>query len=311
MKIWLVGAGPMAGFHAEVLRDLDHEVTIIATSATRAAPMAEKFGMKFSDQGLSGALDQMGPPDAAVVALPVDMLAQAALELLNGGVKKILLEKPGGLNENELANVSDLAREKCADVYIAYNRRFLSSTIEAKKRIAAAGGALSVAFEFCENSPRIEELPTPANIKAKWLIANSTHVIDMAFYMCGFPIDLQTKTVGALSWHPSGAYFSGQGETDQQTAFSYNADWRGPGRWGIEIVLPEERLVLRPIEQLQVMPKGKFQTEVVEVDDELDTRYKPGLYLQMQAFLTDGAGLVTAQDQCDAIANVYNKIANY
>lgn len=313
MSVWLIGAGPMAALHAAVLEHMGIDVVIVATSPTRAEPLAAKHAMRAYTQGLDQALLDMPPPEAAIVALPVDKLAPAAETLARAGVRKILVEKPGCLTASELEPVVAAAKATGAYVAIAYNRRFFASVIEARRRIEAAGKVLSVNFEFCEDAPRIEALPTPAPIKENWVLANSTHVIDLAFHLCGQPSSWTSETRGSLAWHSRGADFRGLGETTQGARFSYFADWRGPGRWGIEIILPDERLTLRPMEKLAVMARGSFETRAVEIDDELDRTFKPGLYLQMAAFLKDkpDENLVTVEQQLNAITNIYNRIANY
>ncbi len=314
MTIWLIGAGPMAALHAEVLAALAKKpVVIIANSATRAEPLSAKHGMEFLAGGLDKALASLPLPDAAIVALPVDKLAAASRRLVDAGVAKVLIEKPGCLAAEELAPMVQEAEQKNLFVAIAYNRRFFASVIETHDRINAADSILSVNFEFCEDSDRIAALPTPSLIKEKWVLANSSHVIDLAFHLCGAPETLTASVTGSLPWHAVGADFRGMGITQKGANFTYCADWRGPGRWGLEIVLPTERLILRPMEVLSVIPRGSFAPQEVEIDDQIDRDFKPGLYRQMQAFLAteQHPNLVTARQQLDAIQNIYNPISNY
>lgn len=211
MSVWLIGAGPMAGFHADVLAALGASVTIIATSSTRASPLAQKHGMAQFTQGYSQALAQLPHPDAAVIALPVDQLSQAALELTQAGVPRILIEKPGAINAAALDLVRLAAATSGSQVFVAYNRRFFSSVQEARRRIARADSVLSVCFEFCEDSDRIAALTTPDIIKQNWVLANSSHVIDLAFHLCGRPATWQQQISGRLPWHSNAADFRGMG----------------------------------------------------------------------------------------------------
>lgn len=313
MSIWLVGAGPMAEFHAAVLADIGADVTIVATSATRALPLAEKHGMAHYTQGLMRALDALPRPDAAIVALPVDRLAGVALALAQAGVPRILLEKPGALRPDDLDPVCAAARDTGSQVFVAYNRRFFAAVAEARRRIAASDAVLSFSFEFCENADQIAGLPTSDDIKQHWVIANSSHVIDLAFHLCGLPQDWQHKVAGSLPWHTSGSDFRGMGQTETGAAFSYFADWRGPGRWGLEIVLPQERLFLRPMESLSVMRRGTFQAVQVAVDNALDLAFKPGLHTQMTGFLAldPAPELVRLDDQITMMREIYDPMAGY
>ena len=80
--------------------------------------------------------------------------------------------------------------------------------------------------------------------------------------------------------------------------FAYHANWAAPGRWGFEWMTPSARYVFRPLEKLAVMPSQSFNLEEIPLDDELDRSFKPGVYLQNQAFLfggDDAADLVSLE----------------
>lgn len=313
MRVWLVGAGPMAAFHAAVLAALPHETTIIATSPVRAQPLAEAHGMISFHGGLTEALKVLPLPDCAVVALPIDLLATAGEQLIRAGVRRVLLEKPAAISVPAMEALCRCAADSDAYLGIAYNRRFLASVERAREIIAQEGPVLSFSFDFTENAPRVAELTTPDEIKARWLLANSTHVIDLAFHLCGWPDQAQYSTQGALAWHPSAAFFQGNGTTQSGAHFSYMSDWRGPGRWGMEIVLPHKRLFLRPIEELSVMQSGRFDLQKVDIDSDLDIRFKPGLFQMLSGFLdiTPDPRITTGAEQLDAMKNIYSSMGNY
>ena len=72
--------------------------------------------------------------------------------------KNILVEKPAGLNKQKIMEVSELAKEKDAQVYVAYNRRYYASVLKAQEIIAEDGGVTSFNFEFTEWAHVIEKL---------------------------------------------------------------------------------------------------------------------------------------------------------
>ena len=93
--------------------------------------------------------------------------------------------------------------------------------------------------------------------------------------------------------------------------FSYHANWTGPGRWGLEIVTNQHRLILRPMERLQMQTIGSVKTEYIEISDRVDKNFKPGLYKQVEAFLNDDfTDFCTIADQQDMLKNFY-KISHY
>ena len=98
----------------------------------------------------------------------------------------------------------------------------------------------------------------------RWGIANSLHVISMAHYLIGLPKEMQAYQYGKLDWHPSGDRFVGAGVTNENVSFSYHADWSSAGRWGIEIMTPQNAYRLIPLEQLCRCKKGTFNWDIIE-----------------------------------------------
>ena len=181
----------------------------------------------------------------------------------------------------------------------------------ARKLISEDGGATSCIFEFTEWSHVIAPLVKGPGVKEAWFLANSTHVVDLAFHLCGSPKDWAAWQGGALDWHPAAARFSGSGITELDILFSYHADWDAPGRWGIEVLTRKNRFILRPMEQLQVMEKGSVSVKSLDLDDELDKKFKPGLYRQVQAFLAQDNNLFCTLDEQFQHSVFYDKMAGY
>lgn len=311
-QIILVGSGPMAVDYWRVLDAMSATVTTVGRSQAAANAFCEKTGVSCVTGGLAAYLDKVETvPTHAIVAVGVEQLTAVAHALIERGVKQILLEKPGALDGASLAALAQAARHAGAGVFIAYNRRFYASTLAAQALIAQEGGALSVAFEFTEWSHVIGPLVKAPGVKERWLIGNSTHVIDLAFFLTGDPVEICSFTGGALDWHPAGSIFAGAGRTDRGAVFSYQANWTSAGRWGVEVMLPSQRLILRPLEMLQSIATGTIPAIQIEIDDSLDKQFKPGLYRQTEAFLAgDASNLCTLDNQLAKWA-VYGRMAGY
>jgi hypothetical protein len=155
----------------------------------------------------------------------------------------------------------------------------------------------------------IEPLQKSDEIKQQWFFGNSTHVVDLAFYLGGTPKELSAYTSGSLPWHKRAAVFSGAGISVNGALFSYSADWTAPGRWGVEILTRKHRLILRPLEQLKAQNLGEVAIADIEIDDSLDREYKPGLYREVQAFLgmSPKEDMVLLREQSDVL-EWYEKI---
>lgn len=311
MNLWLVGAGNHAAAYAKVLKSLGTSFEVIGRGRKSAKNFSNKTKIQVHMGGLKKNLEKRKPPHTAIVAVSFNQLSDAATRLINAGTKKILLEKPGALNLKEIKDLNLLAREKGAKVWIGYNRRFYSSTLTLKKRIQKDRGALSCLFELTEWSRAIANWKVSGLVKEKLFVANSSHVADLAFYLCGKPKEWRGWSKGSMPWHKRGARFSGAGITTKGILFSYHADWQAPGRWGIEVLTKKKRYYLRPLESLAEQALTSQKICKVNFNDSYDKEFKPGLYLQTKAFLEGKQrGLCTLANQTNMM-RVYSQMAGY
>lgn len=307
--VWLVGAGIMAIDYAKVLLGQSVSFEVIGRGEASAKRFSEQTGINVLVGGLDYHLGlNKEKPATAIVAVGVEQLAQTTIQLINHGIKRIIVEKPAGLNLMQIDQVLQVAKAENAKVFVAYNRRFYASVKKAKELIEIDGGVTSFNFEFTEWSHIIQSLDKPAEVKAMCFLNNSSHVVDMAFYLGGEPSELSCYTAGGLDWHPQAAVFAGAGRTKNGALFSYQANWDAPGRWGVEVLTKYHRFIFRPLEQLHVQKKGSVKIEPIEIEDDLDKIFKPGLYKQVEAFLHNhngSEGLLTLEDHRDLVGKVY------
>lgn len=311
MSLWLIGAGVMAQDYAKVLQELDLSFEVIGRGSDSAVKFEEATGKSVRIGGLADAIRAGRAPEKAIVAVGIEQLAPTTTELIRAGVKRIMVEKPAGLDLAEIESLNRIAEKNGASVMLAYNRRFYGSVQQARECIADDGGVLSAQFEFTEWSHEIVNLSKAEGVKERWLLGNSSHVIDLAFHLIGRPVDWKCWHAGSIDWHPAAARFAGAGVTDQNVMFSYLADWQAPGRWGVELLTAKRRLILRPMEQLQVTPLGSVKIEAMEPLYSFDQDYKPGLYRQTQAFLDGNDNLFcTFPEQVENV-RIYSEMAGY
>jgi hypothetical protein len=144
----------------------------------------------------------------------------------------------------------------------------------------------------------------------RFFLCNSTHAVDLAFYLGGFPKELKSQIGGGIAWHKAGSVYSGCGVTESDVPFVYQANWEAPGRWGVELLTKQHRLYLRPMEKLQIQNKGSVAIEFCDIDDKKDTDFKAGLYAQTKAFLTgEGAEKLCTLGQQREHMEVYAQIS--
>ncbi len=306
---WIIGAGVIAREYAKVLKALGKEFICIGRSRESAKAFEEAIGVIPKIGGL-GAYLKTNPdlPEAAIVATNLGSLSENTLLLLKYDVKRIFCEKPGFLFPLELEEVASVCKQRGAEVYYAYNRRFFASTLAAEKIIKEDGGLLSFNFEFTEWGHIIAQYNKPKVELNNWFYANSTHVVDLAFFFGGMPVEMSCYVKDEAEWHRP-IIFAGAGRTEKDVLFNYHANWNAPGRWAIELLTSKHRLYLKPMEQLQLQDKGSVKKYPVEIDDDLDKGFKPGFYLETKAFLEGNTSrLCSLEQQVSHLTNVYNRI---
>ncbi len=285
--ILLVGAGAMALHYARVLQAMDREFVVLGRGQESADAFREATGVTPTTGPLEAQIANLAVvPDEAVVTVNAMHLAEVTVAVARAGAKRILVEKPAALDAAEVQSLLEVAADTGTEIRVGYNRRFLASVIAARQMIAEDGGVLSVKFDFSEPARRIGAMGKPQRELDAWFFANSTHVVDLAFSFVG-PLERAAGAVaGGVDWHPSGGVFAGFARSTDGALLSWHANWAGPGRWGVEVITPERRLILRPLEGLSIQDQTSFAEQVVDIDLGPDAEFKPGLYRQLLAFLT-------------------------
>ncbi len=311
--IWLFGAGPMAVAYSAVLQKLDAEFRVFGRSQQSAARFLEATGQSVDVQPFTVVQRELSLalPTAAIVAVSTDQLCGVTNALIDAGVRRILVEKPGALAVGELEDCLRRASAVGAEVFLGYNRRFYASVRKAREIAAADGGITTACFEVTEWGHVIAKLQKSSAELGAWFLANTSHVVDLVWHLCGKPTQLECLQSGSLDWHPTASAFAGAGATDKGVLFSYIGNWAAPGRWSIECCTSAHRLIFRPMEQLQIQKLGSIEVTSVTLDDALDEAFKPGVYRQTQAFLRgDDGDLCSLAEHCES-ALTYAAMAGY
>lgn len=312
LNIAIIGAGPIAREYVKVLLALGNVPFVIGRGQKNVDKIKSHFpAVNVIAGGLEEWLKSNKPPSYAIIATPIQYLATATKQLLEAGTRNILVEKPLTYSLEEAQSLADLVRSLSADVTIAFNRRSYVSVNEAVRLIQKDGGVSSFHFDFTEATFRINPENYDMNTNQYWGIANSSHVIDTAFFLGGKPKWMECRQYGnAVSWHHVGSIFTGIGETIDGVPFTYHANWGCPGKWNIEIMTPERKLLFSPMERLHQQVKGSFDVELAKLDYSVDTDYKPGFFQQVEAWLESTDYLMDIESFIHELA-IYQKIFSY
>lgn len=310
-KIFLIGTGQMATDYFAVLNNQNYDITVIGRGEESAIKFESNTGIKPFIGGLHSYLNTHSLPENAyvIIATGTEALMSSLLLILKAGAYKVLIEKPAAISVTELIANEEKLKIYSNNVFIAYNRRFYASVLEAQKMIEEDGGLQSIHFEFTEWVNKIEPLIKADGVKENWFFANSTHVVDLAFYLAGKPFEWKAfSKSGKLKWHPK-TNFVGAGITEKGVLFSYLSNWESAGRWAIELLTEKRRIYLKPMESISVQEKGTVAVVEYKFDDHLDLEFKPGLFMQTDTFINEINGsLLSLEDHINISKKVYSKM---
>ncbi|WP_107498424.1 Gfo/Idh/MocA family oxidoreductase [Thalassobius sp. I31.1] len=287
-QVLLVGAGGMAQAYAAVLTSMGVTPRVLGRSPASAAAFEAATGLTPGTGDLVTQLEGVDPNATAIVTVNAHALAEVTQTLMRHGIKRLMVEKPAALDMEEMASLQSVATAVGAEVYVAYNRRFLSSVIEADRLIDLDGGIVSVKFDFSEPTRKIGALGKPERELSTWFYGNSTHVIDLAFHFFGPPDTLEAHVAaqGGIDWHPQAGVFTGFGASEDGATIAWHSNWVSPGRWGLEVLTRERRIIMQPLEKLRIQTHDSFAEIDHVIEDACDQSSKPGLLRQTTAFLT-------------------------
>jgi predicted dehydrogenase len=310
LKVLIIGSGNMAKEYCNAVKDLEIEVCVIGRSTINCDKLKFEFPQIDVIAGGIENYEKTSQYQFAIITSNVEYLFEHTKLVLESGIKNILVEKPGGKNLSEIKNLYSLSSSFKSNLFIAYNRRFYSSVNKFRELLALDTKILSFNFEFTE-WPHAFESQNNEVVKENLLYANSTHLIDLAFFLGGRPSKLMSISTDKIDWHKK-AIFAGLGITENDSIFSYQANWKGPGRWGLEIITENYRYYFRPLEELWIQKQKTVKLEKVEIDNSIDLKYKPGLFDQVNAFFFNQSDnrLININNHYENCQNIYEVILN-
>ncbi len=304
----------MALEYAKVLQAQNISFEIIGNRPEKLNEFKKIYpNVKTYEGGYELYLQNYKPLDNVIIASSLETGYQAAKAFIINGAKNILTEKPAGLCQKEIDDLKTLASNGNVRLLVAYNRRFYQSLKYARNLIEQDGGISSIHFEFTEWIHTIDQDKFLPHVLDKFLIGNSSHVIDTVFHLAGRPKEISTIIKGNnIKWHTSGSIFCGSGITINDIPFSYHSNWESAGRWSIEILTLKHRIYLKPMEKLSIQKLGSIAIEEMDKPYDIDINFKPGLYLQTEAFLKRiDSNLICTIEEHQANFEFYEKIAGY
>jgi len=283
-SILIIGSGYIAKEYCKILEFIKcQNVVILGNSEESTKKLASEFNFEYIFGGFEGKLSTIEKKDLVIICTPIHLLLDATKLSLQSGQKNILIEKPGSLYPEKLLQLNEQIDDQI--LKIAFNRLFYSSQLHLKKLIENEE-ITSCHFQFTEWIHTINFEKYQKDAYLRWGISNSLHVIGMAFNIMDTPQKLYNFQQGELEWHPTGTIFTGSGLSKKSIPFSYHADWKSSGRWGIEIFTNNNIYSLRPLETLSVYDHHYHRWNTIKTES-VFPNLKPGLGEQVIMMLSD------------------------
>lgn len=279
VKVGIIGAGNIVNKHLDVIRDIDWIEAVGITSRTydKARQVADEYGILVCTDTVEMLLEK-AKPDALMVLVSADQIYTVSSAIIPLRLP-LFIEKPPGLTPHETKRLAELSEDHSVHTMVGYNRRYYSIFHKGREIIHEHGDLLGVRVEGHERFWKIAD-KLRKTIRSHWIYANSTHTIDLLRFFGGEP-----STVNALSQgyvEENGDQFAAIMRLDSGAIGHYSAHWYSPGGWSVVLYGDGVTVEFNPLESGRWTDKD-FNTYDIE-PDEVDVRYKPGFYAQMEAF---------------------------
>lgn len=280
VKVAFVGAGSMAREHIKAFSAVPGTelAGIFSRTRRRAEELAGAFGIPVVASDIKTLKAETGA-DLVVVAVP-EIAANPVARQCFAEDWAVLLEKPAGYDLRDAEDIAAAARATGRPVMVGFNRRFYAAVRHALADLSTRDEHRYVRVQDQQSFAEARRHNHPEPVVARFMYANSIHVIDLMRALCRGEI---AKVTPVMPWRGEEtevvlvhvAFDSGD------TAL-YEGLWRGPGPWACAVSTPSRRWLFKPLERATFQNAGeRVQNEVAP--DEADTRFKAGFLRQAEA----------------------------
>ena len=285
LRVGLVGAGRMAGFHLDVLSTFDDVKLVSLVTTPEGKERRLSICKKYNISSNYGNIDEMiinEKIDAVFIQPSVQYVYEIAKKCLEASIHTFI-EKPPGLKSSETKELLEISKEKDVVQMVGLQRRFYSHILEAKSIIEKHGDLFSLVVEAPERFTQIKEKNKFTDeVLSKWVFANGIHMLDM-FLFLGGGIEKYMSVVKSWKESMTSDSFHSLIEFKSGAVGQYISNWSSPGGWSVKMYGDGVRVDIAPMEEGKVtFSDGKVQE--LTISDE-DKKFKPGVYRQNRMFI--------------------------
>lgn len=286
-KVAFVGAGYMAEEHMRAFAGLPDVAISGVYSRTRAR--AEKLAASHGMQVYDSVAELYNGTGADLVVVTVTELSMAEVAAACFAHPwTVLLEKPAGYDLADATRISDAAARAKSRAFVAFNRRAYSSTRQALGLLRghASERFIKVVDQQDQQAAMLVN-KQPELVARNYMFANSIHLIDYFRVLARGEV---AAVEPIIPWKPErpGLVLARINFTSGDVGL-YEGIWNGPGPWIVSVNTPEQRIEMRPLEQVSVQLRGTRAVTQLEIDGD-DKTYKPGLRYQAKQAVAAARG---------------------
>ena len=252
---------------------------ITSRTISKAEDLAQSYDIEQVFENIEDLIHKCAP-DGIIILVSANQIYDVTKKLIPANIP-LFIEKPPGLVPDQTKTLVELAQKYGTKTMVGFNRRYYSIFQKGIDLINQSSGLLGLTVEGHERFWKISDRDIPDEIRNTWAYANSTHTIDLLRFFGG-----EIKSINSLSKslkEINSDQFVASMEFESGALGTYTSHWFSPGGWSVTLYGEGITVEFKPLE------KGVWiDTDLSEYEihpDEVDTKYKPGFYGQMEAFI--------------------------
>lgn len=285
INLLLIGCGNIAHEHIKCYRNIKN--VEIKWIYSRTLNKTKKFKNKYKSLNLEIVEDlkkfiqqNKNKIDAALVLVNYDQIFNISKLLLKNKIN-LFIEKPPGLNLDQIKLLNNLSQKNRLINMVGFNRRFYSNIEYVKKNEKKYGQLNGFNVECNERYWLLKKIKSKEELK-DWIYCNSSHVINLLLYFCKELKKVKTfKFDGNL---PFIEKFVSILKSKNNIIGSINFFSNSPGGWKIKLYYENVTVDLHNLEKGLIIDR-KFKEKLIPQNKE-DKIYKPGFYSQAKYFVS-------------------------
>ena len=290
IKLAVIGCGNIAQFHLPAMSDVGFDIVSIAGSknSKNVYNIAKKYDINKVFNDPADTLKKPADWDALLILSPVSTIVDY-LELAVPFGKPILVEKPVALDHLHLQNLI-----KYKNIRVAYNRRFYSGAVFAKKFVKDHPKSL-IKVTIPEQRKDPEHNMDFPNRLPLLSYENSVHMFDLMNYISE---DIKWKDVSSIKSVDKYVATAALGYSANGATIQLDSYFNASDNFSINIIADNERVEMKPIEVTSLFKGMKVNEPTEEIPIRLYTPmlknkiidspgngHKPGFLGQAQDFM--------------------------